>query len=281
MILDGPVVEVLIAGGEVDAEHLARPAVALQDAFDLRPGQARPERHPERAEVRIPVDDGPLDGKVRDAVSPFLQGHVADLRVGSGVDLDHRVGKHAAEVGRDVAVDVGELRALLEDEDGVGEHSQAVPVDVHEGLQGKLDTRARRHIDERAAGAEGAVQAGEPGAGGGDCLMEPGIEKVSVGPGSLVERGEHHALGRLGRIEMGRDHRRVVLDGKAAPLSHLSGGPQEIGLHVVESVGSGLLRDRGEPGEVELPEVGVAPFLGLRGRHRRGLELLESALSEA
>jgi hypothetical protein len=62
VVLDGSVVDVLLGITEVDAEHLARAAVALQEALDLRPGQPGAEGHAQGTQLRVAVDHGPLDG---------------------------------------------------------------------------------------------------------------------------------------------------------------------------------------------------------------------------
>jgi hypothetical protein len=78
VVLERAVVEVLVAVGEVDAEHLREPTGLGEDGFDLRAREVAAERDAEGAELRIPLQLRALDGEVLDAAPPLLEADVAD-----------------------------------------------------------------------------------------------------------------------------------------------------------------------------------------------------------
>ena len=65
---------------------------------------------------------------MRDAGAPLLDRGVANVRPVADHDLRYRVGQAATEVGRDVAIDEGDLGTAVGDQHGMREHRRAVRI---------------------------------------------------------------------------------------------------------------------------------------------------------
>ncbi len=216
---------------------------------------------------------------MRHAGPPFLQRHVADVGTVAHVDLGDGVTEGTAERRRSEAVDERHLGAAPDHHQGVREHRGPVGVDVGEGLQRQRHRHIRRHVEERAARAEGTVERGELRALGGHLLMEVPLDQVGVLHGRVVEVREDHALRRKLWIEVRRHGGGVVLDLEAGSFPYSARRRQDLRGNAVEILGSLTTCERREI-ESEPRQIRVAPFLGFVRGDRQAHELLVGSGSE-
>src|SRR5438270_188066 len=153
---------------------------------------------------RVAAPDGVVrqDLEVRDRVGLRGLGEqdvpvrlVGVALVGAGAD-DHGPavdGPGPFQVRRDVTVDVGQLGTLVEDDQRVREHGQAIRIEVRERLQRQVDLHTPWNVDERTAGPERTVQRREPGSKRRDRLVQVGLDQVRVVAEGPVEALEHDA----------------------------------------------------------------------------------------
>ena len=105
---------------------------------------------------------GALGHEVVDVVRPVLDGRVADLGALLGDDLDDRHVERVGGIDRGrAALDVVDLRALVDDDERPLELAGVLAVDAEVGLERQRHVHARRHVDERAARPDRAVERGE------------------------------------------------------------------------------------------------------------------------
>jgi hypothetical protein len=91
-----------------------------------------------------------------------------------------------------------DLRALVDDDQGPLELAGVLTVDPEVGLQRERDLDALRHVHERAARPDGAVEGRELVVLGRDHRAEVLLEDFGVFLQALVRAHEHHAdLGEL------------------------------------------------------------------------------------
>src|SRR5437764_12180220 len=114
VVLQRAHVEVLVAGSEVDAEHLDVGVLAADRRLDLRPGEASPERHDDAVQRGIPPQRRPLGAEVPHPPPVLLHGHKGDARARANDDLHARVGQaRPGEVAGAVPVEEDERGSLV------------------------------------------------------------------------------------------------------------------------------------------------------------------------
>ena len=164
---------------------------------------------------------------------------------------DGAVQRRGLELRRGAALHVHDLGAFVGDDERALELAEVFRVDAEVGLQRVLHLHARRHVDERAAGEDGAVERGELVVAGRDDLAEPLSEDLRVLAQALGGADEDDALladglldvrvGGLGvelRLDAGEEL--ALLLGNAEALE----GPLDVVGHLVPRAlrASGLAR---------------------------------------
>ena len=135
--------------------------------------------------------DGAFGDEIKHVVGPVLDGDVLDLRALEGDELDYGgVEGGGGELRGGAALHVGDLGALVGDNEGALELAEVFRVDAEVGLERHGDLHVLGHVDEGAAGEHGAVERGELVVAGGDDLAEPFAEELGVlaeGLGGVTE----------------------------------------------------------------------------------------------
>ena len=180
-------------------------------------------------ELRVRV--GPLGDEVVDVVRPVLDRRVADLGAGQRHDLDDRRVQRVGRVDRRrAALDVVDLRALVDHDQRPLELAGVLAVDPEVGLERQRDLDALGDVDERAARPHGRV-----------------------------ERRELVVLGRDDRAEVLAEDLRVFLERLVGAHEHDADLRQLLAHRVVDDLGVVLRADAGEElalrlGDAELLE---------------------------
>jgi hypothetical protein len=142
---------------------------------------------------------GPLGHEVVDVVRPVLDRGVADLRARQGDDLHDRGVERVRGVdGRSAALDVVDLGALVHDDQRPLELTGVLGVDAEVGLERQRDLDALRHVHERAARPDRAVQGRELVVLGRDDRGEVLPEELRILLQTLV--GAHEDDADLGQL---------------------------------------------------------------------------------
>jgi hypothetical protein len=214
----------------------------------------------------------PLGDEVVDVVRPVLDGRVADLRAGQGDDLDDRRMERVGRVDRGrAALDVVDLRPLVDDDQRPLELTRVLAVDAEVGLERERHLDALRDVDERAARPDGAVEGRELVVLGRHDRPEVLLEDLRVFLEALV--GAHEDDADLGQLLLDGvvDDLRVVLGadaGEELPLRLGDAETLERLLDLLRDVVPRLLFPLGRLAVVDdLVEVDPVEALGPR-RHR-------------
>ena len=156
----------------------------------------------------------------------------------------------------------------------VREDGRAIGVQVRERLERELDLEAVGDVEERASGAERAVQRQELRPRCRNERMQMPLDEVRVGCRRDVQVAEDHAGLRQAVRKLRGDHLRVALDLQTGALPDDTGRLQHpVAVH---GLGATTRRERAEV-QVEARQVRVTPLLGLLRRDRHRLELPERA----
>ena len=174
--------------GQRDGDHFAARLPALHDDARVFHRQARSDVAVDPFDLRLFVRDAALGDEIEDVRTPVLDGDVLDLGALQGDEFDHgAVQRRRLEFRRRAAFHVHHLAAFIGDDERALELAEVFRVDSEIGLKRVLHLHARRHVDKRAAGEDGAVQRAELVVTGRDDLAKPLSEDL----GMLVK-----ALGR-------------------------------------------------------------------------------------
>src|SRR5436190_5111371 len=276
---------VLAVAGERDRQDLAVGALAHQVDARVLHRELRTEVAVDPLDRRVGVGPRALGHEVEDVVGPVLDRRVADPRARLGEQLDDRGVEAVARVRRRrAALDVVHVGALVGDDDRALELAHVLRVDAEVGLQRHLDVDARRHVDERAARPDGAVERRQLVVVGRDQRADVLAHEVLV----LAQRGVHvHEDDALG-LELLVD---LVIDGLGLVLRADAGEELALGLGDAKAV-EGLLDVLGDvvPGAagllagtdevVDVVEVDVGEHRRAPRRHRAREEVVERLEAE-
>src|SRR5215218_6313726 len=186
---------VLAGAREGDREHLAVGTLAREVDRRVLYGQLVAEVAVDPLHGRVRLGDRALGDEGVDVLRPVLHGRVADPRARLCDQLDHGgVQGVRRPDGGGAALDVVHVGALVGDDQRPLELAHVLGVDPEVGLQGHLDVHARRHVDERAARPDGAVERRELVVVGGDDRREVLAHEVLVLAQAGVHVHEHDAL---------------------------------------------------------------------------------------
>ena len=187
----GAGVLMLAVVGEGDGDDFAPGAFALQDDAGVFHGEAAADVAVDPLDLGVLHGEAALGDEVEDVGRPVLDGDVLDLGALEGDELDHGgVEGGGGELGGGAALHVGDLGALVGDDEGALELAEVFRVDAEVGLEGHGDLHALGDVDEGAAGEDGAVEGGELVVAGGDDLAEPLAENLRMlaeGLGGVAE----------------------------------------------------------------------------------------------
>ena len=162
------------------------------------------------------------------------------LRAFQRDQLDHRaVQRGGVELRRGAAFHVGQLRAFIGDDERALELPEILGVDPEIGLERMLHLHARRHVDERAAAEDGAVERAEFVVAGRDHFAEPFPENLRMILQAFGAADEDDALLADRFLDVGINRLAVELRFDAGEeFAFLLGNaePLESALHIVRHV---------------------------------------------
>ena len=152
----------LTVAGERDGKHFTAGFAAFHDHARILHRQARADVAIDPFHFRFLVGKPALGHEIEDVVRPVLDGDVLDFRAFHRDQLDHgAVQRGGVKLRRGAAFHVGHLRAFIDDDEGALELAEILGVDPEIGLERMLHFHAWRHVDERSAAENGAVQRAE------------------------------------------------------------------------------------------------------------------------
>src|SRR5690625_915035 len=158
VVLQRELVVVLPLVREVEAQHFAVSAGALEARFDLGPRGIGTHAHGETLEPAVAAQVCPHPVEVRDIAAPVLERDVAQVGAALEDELRRAVVEEAAgdRIAR-VLIQVGEARVVLEDNErpAVG---QAAPAGGDEGPERQRDLGVARNVHEGAVLPERRVE---------------------------------------------------------------------------------------------------------------------------
>ena len=200
----GAGVLVLAVVGEGDGDDLAAGLAALEHDPRIFDGQPAADIAVDPLDLGLLVGETALGDEIVDVGRPVLDGDVLDLGALEGDELDHgAVQRGGGELRRGAALHVGELAALVDDDEGALKLAEVLGVDAEIGLERVRDLHAGRHVDEGAAGEDGAVERGKLVVAGRDDLAEPLAEDLRVRAEGLGGVDEDDALLRNRFLDVG------------------------------------------------------------------------------
>ncbi len=162
------------------------------------------------------IGDGPLGDQVVNVIGPVLNGRVPAATVFLDDDLDHgRVQALRRVHGGRAALDVMDLRPLLDDDQRALELAHVLGVDPEIGLQRHINLDPGRNVHERAAAPDRRVQGRELVVLDRDDRREILLDQIGVFAHRGVGVDEDHALLLQVFTEAVIDHFRFVLGAHA------------------------------------------------------------------
>ena len=152
----------LAVAGERDGDDFAARFAAFHDDARILHREAGADVAVDPFHFGFLVREAALGHEVEDVGRPVLHGDVLDLRALHRDQFDDRaVQRGGLEFRRGAAFHVDHLRAFIGDDERALELPEVLRVDAEVGLERMLHLHARRHVDERAAAEDGAVQRAE------------------------------------------------------------------------------------------------------------------------
>ena len=232
---------VLARAREGDGENLAVRALAHQPDRRVLHRQLRAEVPVDPLHRRVLVGDGALRDEVVDVVRPVLDRRVTAASALLHDDLDDRAVQRVARVDRrGAALDVMDVRALVDEDQRPLELAHVLGVDAEVRLQRHLDVHARRHVDEGASRPDGRVERRELVVVLRDDRAEVLLEEILVLAQRRVGVEEDHALLLEILLELVVDDLRLVLRADAGEVLLLGLRDAEL-VPRVEDVGGQIL----------------------------------------
>ena len=171
----------LAAVGQGDADDFTTGAFALHDDAGVFHGEAAADVAVDPAHFGVLVGDAALGDEVEDVAAPVLHGDVLDLRAFHGDEFDDgAVQCGGLKLRRGAAFHVHHFRAFIGDDERALELAELLAVDAEVGLERMLHLHAGRHINERAATEDSAVERREFVVASGNDLAEPLLEDLGM-----------------------------------------------------------------------------------------------------
>ena len=185
----------LTVTGEGDGDHFAARFAAFHDHARILHRQTRADIAVDPFHLGFLMGEPALGHEVEDVVRPVLDRDVLNFRALHRDQLDHRaVQRGGIKFRRGAAFHVGQFRAFIGDDEGALELTEILGVDPEIGLERVLHFHARRHVDERSAAENGAVERAEFVVAGRDHFAEPFPENFRMLLQSVGAAHENDAL---------------------------------------------------------------------------------------
>ncbi len=177
----GASVLVLTVAGEGDGEDFATGFAAFEDDAGVFHGEAGADVAVDPFDFGFFHGDAAFGDEVEDVGAPVLDGDVLDFRAFECDEFDDgTVEGGGLEFWGGAAFHVGDFGPFVGDDEGALELTEVFSVDAEVGLEGLFDFDAGGHVDEGAAGEDGAVESGVFVIACGDDFAEPLTEDFGV-----------------------------------------------------------------------------------------------------
>src|SRR5690625_2207547 len=259
MVLQGQLVVVLAFVSEVETEHLAVGARALETGLDLGAGGIGAHANGEALEAAVAAQVGTHPVQVSNVAAPVLQRDVTQL----GATLENQFGRAVVEEAAayriaGVLVQVGESGIVLKNDQGstVGEPA---PAGGDEGTQRQGNLGVAGHVHEGAVLPEGRIQRRVLRLLGVHRRVQVLTYQVLVLPQGGAQVREDHAL--FGDVGLAVDDLTTAVDHHALGVRVLDAHEDAFG-HVA-ALG---LACQLETVQGEALQLSVAPLLAPRSR---------------